>query len=404
MKRAGLIVCALCAVGLSQTDAQIDLSRLPMPGTDNPPKQILAEKRAALRAFFDKQLANPQAYSKRALAESKGFPEGDLFPFVLPAYAYTSLAIDKEIEPDAAQKRVADLIELSIPAVARNARVDGRAGLLKLKHYKQRTTYLAHLNLAMACYKRIGGDKRFDDLHHHLTQLLHNAMAEQRGKYLKTFPWNDWPFETVPAMLSLYMVDQRTGKNEHGPLIDKHLAWLRANAFDRRLQLPWSFVDARNGRTHPPRGCALSWRVALTAHFDRDEAKRIYEPYCKHYWLERSELTGFREYPAGSGNRRADPDSGPILFDVGGSATALGVGATIAMNDQTRLAALARQLEVMPELMPLLAVKDSRDGKRKIAGIVEYDPRYVSGFLYGDCTLFHSLNWTDWSGPPIAPD
>lgn len=397
MKRIGFVLCIIYGLGLNNTNGQIDLSRLPIPRADKPPKQILAEKRAALRAFFDKQLADPQAYAKLALTECKGFPEGDLFPFVLPAYAYTSLAIDGDIEPVVAQKHVAALIELSIPAVAHNVRVNGRAGLLKLTDYKQRTTYLAHLNLAMACYKRIDGDSRFDDLHAHITALLHDALAEQHGKYLKTHPWNDWPFETVPAMLSLHLVDQRTGKNEHGKLIDAHLAWLRANAFDRRLQLPWSFVDARNGRTHPPRGCALSWRVALTAHFDRDEAKRIYEQYGKHYWLERTELTGFREYPAGSGNRRADPDSGPILFGVGGSATALGVGAAIAMDDQQRLAALARQLEIMPELMPLLAVKDPRDGKRKIAGMIEYDPQYESGFLYGDCTLFHSLNWTDWS-------
>src|SRR5688572_18184200 len=58
------------------------------------PKRIIQNAQDRLRKQFDKWLQQPNDYAKRVVAECSVFPEGEVYPFALPAIAYCNLARD----------------------------------------------------------------------------------------------------------------------------------------------------------------------------------------------------------------------------------------------------------------------------------------------------------------------
>jgi hypothetical protein len=136
---------------------------------------------------------------------------------------------------------------------------------------------------------------------------------------------------------------------------------------------------------------------------DPAAARDLYERYVDGFWIDRGLIAGFAEWPGGA-MRRPDADSGPVVAGVGSAATALGVGAMIAMADDARLARAAEQLEARRALLSLVLTRDPATSRPSLAGMFDYDPTYLSGFLFGDATLLFSLSWHPWPGDPVGPD
>jgi hypothetical protein len=139
-----------------------------------------------------------------------------------------------------------------------------------------------------------------------------------------------WPAdnEVVAAALTLYA---RTV----GP--DDALVARAARTLDDALRalerpgwsstgLPASALDARSGAAiDVPRGCALSWTIAMRALHDPASARALYHRYRARHFVDAALVVGFREWPRGI-SRKPDVDSGPIVLGVGGAASALGGG------------------------------------------------------------------------------
>lgn len=360
------------------------------------PNDIIRRTQQALLKDFEGYLAKPKSYAARVRRECSSFPEGDLFPYLLPAYAYTNLGLeDPKFKPKAAE-RIAQLIELAKPAVIRRVRPPG-GKLEKLTDYNSYAVYLGQFNLALGCYKLVGGDGRYDKAHKAASDTLHNALAKQQGRALKSLPTLTWSFDTIPCLLSLRLYDKQTGKPRSDPIISRHLKWLREHATDKATNLPFSRIDGKGGRKmEPPRGCELSWRVCLMAQLDAKYAKELYKDYVKSFWLDKGMVVGFAEWPRGRGGWQ-DVDSGPIVMGVGSTATVLGVGAAIATADAERKAPLCEQMANMKPLMKTLIAMDPKNKKLTMGGLIDPDSAYHTGFLFGDACLFYSVTWQNWS-------
>lgn len=132
-----------------------------------------------LMARFDNLIENPGSYLAAVKQECGGFPEGDLFPFLFPAFAYTNMAMeDAKTVPDAVEK-VEKLLSLAIPMVGHRTRAPG-GRLDQLESYRKHATYLCQLDVGLGAYRLLGGTK-FDSLHEHLTGLIRNALVESNG-------------------------------------------------------------------------------------------------------------------------------------------------------------------------------------------------------------------------------
>lgn len=389
MKTFGLIVL-VCLCGAIAAHGQTLPPQLLKMLPDTRQRQVddaavLSRFRKALLADFEQRLDQPDAYVRQVKAECAGFPEGDLFPYLLPAFAYASLADRGLVDRPHAQQRIAQLIELARPAVIARLKPPG-GDLMKLTDYREHATYLGQFMLALCAYRLASGDERYDTLREHLAELSREALQQAKGQPLHSFPGLTWTFDTIPVLAALHRHDQLTNRHTSQSLIESHLKWLDVNGTDANTHLPNSRANA------PSRGCELSWRIALMAQFDPARAKAMYEYYTASFWLDQGFIAGFREYPASS-RAIADADSGPIIADVGGTATTLGIAATLAMDDQPRLHRLCQQLDALPEFLPLVVMPGDPP---RIAGMIPFDKQYHTGFLYGDITLFYAVTWSDW--------
>jgi len=357
------------------------------PAGPSVPAAILDNVRGQLLREFEAHLADPPAFRQRALRECRTFPEGDLFPFLFPAMAYTNLAVKGTVERPQAAERVAQLIALAIPSCQARLKPPGEK-LENLKSYGNNAVYAGQLNVMLGCYRLVGGDDRYGAIHRRLSDLLHAELVRLDGLPLQSLPTASWPFDTLPVLLSLRLYDKHTGTDRSGPAVRKHLAWIRQEATDPETGLPWSHLAGATREV--PRGCDLSWRIMLLAHLERPYAEALYPKYAASFWIDRGVLAGFAEWPGGR-TRFQDADSGPITDGIGTAATGFGYGAAIAMHDLPRLERLCLQLPAMR-----LMLQEARKTPDSFASALVYDHKCVTGFLFGDACLFYSVTWQDW--------
>lgn len=359
---------------------------------------------------------DPDEYARLVAAECRGFPEGDLFPYTLPVLAWAGLTSGDRNAADLA--RMERLLELAEKPVAkRTSAPEGR--LDRLENYRDQATYLCQLNLAAAAFVAAGGKGHFAELHDKLSEVILSDLEKAAGRPLNSFPSYTWPFDTVPCLLSVAdhvvpdsdlaavprgtpargLEEEQAEGNARGgaglsrrvqAVLDLHLAWVEESGLDRDTSLPVSRVTPQaSTASEGPRGCDLSWRLALLEPIAPETARRWYKRYVKAFWVERVAVAGFREWPEGVG-RKADVDSGPIVLGIGGAATALGIASAQVFNDELRLARLVPQVETTHQAI----AEKVRDGEAAMPGLpVKLRADRYTGFLYGDVVLFHALTW-----------
>jgi len=178
---------------------------------------------------------------------------------------------------------------------------------------------------------------------------LARDVAAAPGRLLPTYAnARLWPAdnEVVAAALTLYArdlaPDDAAVVRAARALLDALTALERPGW--RATGLPPSALDARTrAPLDVPRGCALSWTVAMRALHDPAAARALYDRYRARHWVDAALVVGLREWPPGV-DRAPDADSGPIVAGVGAAASALGEGAALAVAstaDAERLRASA---------------------------------------------------------------
>jgi hypothetical protein len=354
-----------------------------------------AALRHALLRQFDTFLQDPNAFAQRVARECRGFPEGDLMTYSLPACAYVQIGLSDSSQRAIATKRVEQLLDLARPGVLKRVKTDDR-GLAGISDYQRQATYLGQYNLALGGYRLLGG-KRFSAEHKAISDALHTGLIRSDGGPLASYPYLTWTFDTIPCLVSLRLYDHLAGKPRSAPAIARHLSWLAERATHPATGLPFSQADPNTGKgIAPPRGCELSWRLALMADLDAPAARRLYANYVRSFWLDRTILAGFAEWPGGKDTRQ-DFDSGPVIMGIGSAATAFGLAAAKAAGDTTRRDRLIHQAAIGRELLKrLIALAPQSAGAYTMSGKIDPDSPYCTGFLFGDACLFYSVTWCRW--------
>lgn len=367
---------------------------------------VLVSITQQLQNHFDKMLQQPAQYEKIAIAECRMFPEGMIYPFAFPALAYTNLALkDRQLLPHA-RLQMQKLIELLLPRIVQTV-APPQSDLKELKTYQEHGTYLGTLNLVLGCYDLIGGDARYREIHERVSQVLYQALQEQKGYPIRSYPRYAWNVDTIFALLSLKLHDYHHATDRVDPLIARHLQWLCQYGTDKATGLPYSIGwDGAPSGTIIPRGCDLSMRLCLLAQIAPDFARGMYQKYLKSHWLDNGFVAGFREWPAGSGFASyGDDDSGPVIFELGLTATGMGVGTTIAMKDQQRLSRLCHELTMVTQIKKAMSVLSPENSLATWFGDnIKFDDKYFTGFFYGDAVLFYAVTWTEYFGRHSSDD
>jgi hypothetical protein len=201
----------------------------------------------------------------------------------------------------------------------------------------------------------------------------------------------------------LKLYDHNTGSQRSDAAIRKHLDWMSKNAIHKPTGLPYSRINSSGRGMSPPRGCDLSWRISMIAQLDAELAAGMYQRYAKAFWLDRIMAAGFAEWPGGKSSRQ-DGDSGPIVMGIGMTASGMGLAASASVADTTRRNRLAAQTLAFKDLVrKLVAVQPRTRSKLTLGGLIDPAGDYVTGFLYGDVSLFYASSWQKLPFKQIQP-
>lgn len=184
--------------------------------------------------------------------------------------------------------------------------------------------YRGHLALMLVARERLGPLR---EEHAAVKKtLLHGLAAEilaDPNHLIPSYGQRTWPAdnEVLAAAFEL--------ETSPDPAVRDALAALQGSlAKLEERGLPASEVepDSLKGKD-VPRGCALSWTVAMRGLYSPERARSLYEPYRKAFFTRVGPVVGFREWPRGV-DRPADADSGPIVLGFGTAASGLALGAS----------------------------------------------------------------------------
>lgn len=201
------------------------------------------------------------------------------------------------------------------------------------------------------------------DRFHQDSATLAAAFTASKTGALEAHPGMTWPVDSLFALESLQLHDRLFGTRYFAPAWAKHARTLDATT--GKSGLPASFVHLDGRVRDVPRGCALSWTLAVLPRLDPARAAKLWPAYQAGFFSCTLVPCLVREYPRGT-ERKADIDSGPIIGGYGLAATGFALAAARANGDTVT----ALKLETTGEMFGA-ATLDSK-GKRYMGGAAPF--------------------------------
>ncbi len=199
---------------------------------------------------------------------------------------------------------------------------------------KSHISYLSHLAWMIGNYRKIGGGDNYNALHDSLCKAMNRRILESECMNLPTYPGEDI---YIPDMLVAIVALTDYAQLNNGKYQNTVNRWIqraKSEWIDSETGLLRSFLplDGNTSVLSPIKGSYSTLNTYYLTQIDSEFAKEQYS-HLKEAFLKDSWLTGFKEYPDGSGFLGMDMDAGPIIFGLSPSGTAFGIGCATYFND-----------------------------------------------------------------------
>lgn len=199
---------------------------------------------------------------------------------------------------------------------------------------KSHISYLSHLAWMIGNYRKIGGGDNYNALHDSLCEAMNHRILKSECMNLPTYPGEDI---YIPDMLVAIVALSDYAKLNNGKYQNTVNRWIqraKSEWIDSETGLLRSFLplDGNTSVLSPIKGSYSTLNTYYLTQIDSEFAKEQYS-HLKEAFLKDSWLTGFKEYPDGSGFLGMDMDAGPIIFGLSPSGTAFGIGCATYFND-----------------------------------------------------------------------
>lgn len=147
--------------------------------------------------------------------------------------------------------------------------------------------------------------------------------------YLASYALGTWPADNMLCMATLALHD-RLFAPAFQALIRRWLERVRQSLDPATGLIPHE-VQPNGAAAGGARGSSQSLMLILLADIDPVFAAEQFALYLKYFSDKRFSLTGIREYPKGF-TGGGDIDSGPVICDMGGAASIVGIGAAMRLE------------------------------------------------------------------------
>ncbi|MBC7862162.1 MAG: hypothetical protein IAF38_04255 [Bacteroidia bacterium] len=204
------------------------------------------------------------------------------------------------------------------------------------KQLKEDGLFLGHFNIILGIYKSVSGSDKHKNLNLKISSHLKKMFADESTANIRS--WNNsslrFPADNAAVLFSLFLYDKNFSDSLSRKPMEAWLAFMMTKGTNEKYGLHFSEVSAASKTADLPRGCALSFTICYMNSFAPKETKQLWERYKKEFLVEANGIAGFREWPKGI-ERKADADSGPIVFGIGTAASGFGLLAAKKMSDDT---------------------------------------------------------------------
>jgi hypothetical protein len=165
------------------------------------------------------------------------------------------------------------------------------------------------------------------------------GFQESNTPFLESYPNGKWPADNVIAMASLAIHDKILPEK----YTDLKASWLAKvkNQLDHQTGL---IAHEADSNFKGARGSSASLMLCFLPEIDSVFAKEQFFKFRTHFLDTRLGLTAIREFPKGiAGN--GDIDSGPVIWDVGGVASIVGIRVFAVNKDFENAIAIRNNIE-----------------------------------------------------------
>ncbi len=302
------------------------------------------------------------------------FPEGNFFSYMLYGLTWVNVGLEDAARRDEALREARWAYEQLAPpegAIPFSANLDPEYGIF----------YRGWRNWLLGGIVLLGGDM-VEEFSAECNTLA-SALTHAPHPFLPSYPNQIWPVDTFPAAASI-RVCARTTSDKFGTFFDGWLARIEPYRDPATGLFPHKIDAATGAIVDGTRATSQTLILRFFAEIDPDQAARDYTLFRTQFVTTRAGIPAVREFPHGVAGV-GDVDSGPLLWDISLSATAVMLGTARVFGDEELAGALAGSAETFGLPFTFKANK-----------------RYAFGALpIGDAfvALAHSeQNW--WIAPP----
>jgi hypothetical protein len=210
------------------------------------------------------------------------------------------------------------------------------------------------------------------------------AFSASQTPYLQAYENEAWTCDSAVAIFALYACDHILAP-QYGPVIDRWVAAARERK-DAATGLLGHRVGVTDGALlDGPRATSMCIAIRFLAEAAPEFAAELYTKFRAQMMTTCMGIPGVREYPKGvSGS--GDVDSGPLVFGISTSASAVTIGAARIMGDAEAVAHMVPAAEA-------LAMPFTWNGEK----------RYIGGLLpVADAFIAWSKTARPWFAKPSA--
>ncbi|MDA7672453.1 hypothetical protein OAG79_03065 [Akkermansiaceae bacterium] len=195
----------------------------------------------------------------------------------------------------------------------------------------------------LSSHYQLTGDESHLPLLREVTEDLVDDFDNSPHGLFDDYPNQCFPADVVCAIAMIRRADLALGI-DRGDLAKNTLHRVMGN-FNNGLPL-YTASEHTGWAATPSRGCTNGFFFAFVGKIDEELGRSLYKKYCDDFWQENFFTKGWREFRRGPDDEGFyyDPDSGPVISDIGCAATGLGLGAARFFGDSKRTSALSTQL------------------------------------------------------------
>lgn len=269
------------------------------------------------------------------------FPEGEYFTRVLTGLAEAQVATQLGADPRSADYLARARTRLAAIETAQSLAVFGK-GMVP-----DHGIFAAGWSLALAVAIARASDSDADRaVVRERAETVHSALGQADSPFPASYPGQFWPCDSVVAAGALAEAISLLGLPWRTDLADWRRRALAAADTDTGL-LPHQ-VDRQAHALTGPRGSSQAviqtfWPAVDDVVGVKDDQ---WQRFSSHFVTSKAGLAGILEYPSGVSGA-GDVDSGPLIFGVSLSASAVGLAAARANGDGDLAGRLTRQVELI---------------------------------------------------------